>query len=41
MEIASASFNKLDARLLVQRLGDDIAMEVFGVEVSPSFAHIG
>ena len=40
-EVASASFNKLDARLLMQRRDDDIAVEVLGVNFSSSFAHIG
>ena len=39
-EVVSALFNKLNARLLVQRLGDDIAMDVLGVKLAPSFTHI-
>ena len=40
-EIASASFNKLDARLLMQRRNDDIAVEVLDVKLASSFAHNG
>ena len=37
-EVVSASFNVLAARLLIQRCDDDIAVEVFGVELASSFA---
>ena len=39
-EVASASFDVFVARLLMQRRGDDVAVEVFGVKLASSFARM-
>ena len=40
-EVAPALFDVFDARLFMQRHDNDIAVEVFGVELASCFAHVG